>query len=549
MIEFINLLQSIGDWTLEYILFPLLIWTVIALPISLLLRRLDSIPPVYQYHSSVGLLLVLPLSIAGTYIFDLIPTASESAGTAKFLVIQNPVTVSTSSTGSTAFSIADPLLWIGILSLIIAGGALVLLFKMLINFAKLKTMEGNLQFKPLSQCSELVSNLPEMSNITGKTLVSYSSDTNIPYTYGWWQTKIVLPADLKKDADALAMAVQHELMHIKHRDFLLNGLLLFIKSLFWFHPLTHYLYSRGTEYREITCDGEVLASNQFSKKRYASLLVELAQKEHHPNLAMSMAVHPSSLKKRIQVISNSNDNTMSFRPSFLLTFFAVSLLTLTISCTDMAEDGITKSEVEATQSQLAKTSPENPNAPLYFVNGEQLKSNAENNSTLARLKPKYIKSIKVLKGEQATNKYGKKGKNGVFEIQLLDGINQKTAFSDLKESPTNVPPLPPKKKDHYVAVEDMPKLIGGLASLQKKINYPEEAQSSGVEGRVIIQFIVNKKGEVENPQVIRGIGGGADEEALRVVKQAEFTPGKQHGEPVRVQYSLPITYKLAQNGS
>jgi len=55
---------------------------------------------------------------------------------------------------------------------------------------------------------------------------------------------------------------------------------------------------------------------------------------------------------------------------------------------------------------------------------------------------------------------------------------------------------------------------------------------------------VNERGEVENPVIIRGIGGGADEEALRVVREAKFRPGLQRGRPVRVQFSLPIVFKL-----
>ena len=66
----------------------------------------------------------------------------------------------------------------------------------------------------------------------------------------------------------------------------------------------------------------------------------------------------------------------------------------------------------------------------------------------------------------------------------------------------------------------------------------------GIEGRVTVQFIVNEKGEPTNPRVIRGIGGGCDEEALRLVKQARFKPGMQRGVPVRVQYSLPIVFRL-----
>lgn len=114
------------------------------------------------------------------------------------------------------------------------------------------------------------------------------------------------------------------------------------------------------------------------------------------------------------------------------------------------------------------------------------------------------------------------------------------------DEPLEMPEEPPEEEeeDFFVAVENMPELKGGLAGLQRKINYPEMARKAGIEGKVIIQFIVNENGKVENPRVIRGIGGGCDEEALRVVKQAEFEPGRQRGRPVRVQYSLPITFRL-----
>lgn len=113
----------------------------------------------------------------------------------------------------------------------------------------------------------------------------------------------------------------------------------------------------------------------------------------------------------------------------------------------------------------------------------------------------------------------------------------------------DMPPPPEQEEeeeeeDFFVVVEEMPELIGGLAELQSKIKYPEMARRAGIEGRVYIQFIVNEQGQVEDPQVVRGIGGGADEEALRVVKQAEFKPGMQRGRPVRVQYSLPIFFRL-----
>jgi len=117
------------------------------------------------------------------------------------------------------------------------------------------------------------------------------------------------------------------------------------------------------------------------------------------------------------------------------------------------------------------------------------------------------------------------------------------------DKPLDMPPPPKQKKednseDFFVAVQQMPQLKGGLAALQRKINYPEMARKAGIEGRVIIQFIVSENGTVQNPRVIRGIGGGCDKEALRVVKKAKFKPGRQRGKAVRVQYSLPIVFKL-----
>jgi periplasmic protein TonB len=117
------------------------------------------------------------------------------------------------------------------------------------------------------------------------------------------------------------------------------------------------------------------------------------------------------------------------------------------------------------------------------------------------------------------------------------------------DGPLDLPPPPPPKEDEpeddfFVVVEQMPELRGGLAALQRKVSYPEMARRAGIEGRVTVQFIVNEQGRVENPRVIRGIGGGCDEEALKAVQSARFTPGMQRGRPVRVQYSLPIVFRL-----
>jgi protein TonB len=115
-----------------------------------------------------------------------------------------------------------------------------------------------------------------------------------------------------------------------------------------------------------------------------------------------------------------------------------------------------------------------------------------------------------------------------------------------------LPPPPKKEKapeeepeeDFFIAVEEMPVLKGGLKGIQERIKYPEIAKKANIQGRVYVQFIVNEQGEVEDPVILRGIGGGCDEEALRVIKDTKFSPGLQRGRPVRVRYSLPIVFML-----
>lgn len=91
----------------------------------------------------------------------------------------------------------------------------------------------------------------------------------------------------------------------------------------------------------------------------------------------------------------------------------------------------------------------------------------------------------------------------------------------------------------------MPQLIGGLAELQQKVVYPDEALKNKVEGRVIITFIVNKDGDPIQIKLVQGIGYGTFEASKEAVLDSKFKPGMtENGEPVCVDYSLPILFRL-----
>jgi len=101
----------------------------------------------------------------------------------------------------------------------------------------------------------------------------------------------------------------------------------------------------------------------------------------------------------------------------------------------------------------------------------------------------------------------------------------------------------------FTVVEAMPEFPGGMGKLMNylatNIKYPPLAKESGIQGRVFINFVVEPDGSISNVKVLRGIGGGCDEEAIRVVEaMPKWKPGMQRGKPVRVSYNLPVKFTL-----
>jgi TonB family protein len=103
--------------------------------------------------------------------------------------------------------------------------------------------------------------------------------------------------------------------------------------------------------------------------------------------------------------------------------------------------------------------------------------------------------------------------------------------------------------DVFLVVERMPEPIGGMQTIYEKIRYPELARKAGIEGRVVVQFVVDEQGNVVNPEIIRGIGGGCDEAALNAIRGVQFTPGMQRGRAVKVQFQIPIVFRLNNGDS
>jgi protein TonB len=100
----------------------------------------------------------------------------------------------------------------------------------------------------------------------------------------------------------------------------------------------------------------------------------------------------------------------------------------------------------------------------------------------------------------------------------------------------------------FEVVEEQPTPEGGMEAFYKfvgkELNYPAQANRMGVEGRVFVQFIVDEQGNVSEVKAVKGIGAGCDEEAVRVIKQTKWNPGKQRGRAVKVRMIMPVLFKL-----
>lgn len=97
---------------------------------------------------------------------------------------------------------------------------------------------------------------------------------------------------------------------------------------------------------------------------------------------------------------------------------------------------------------------------------------------------------------------------------------------------------------YLVAVTEPPEPIGGMYEIQRQIVYPEIARRAGIQGRVFVKAFLNENGEVVKVDLLKGIGGGCDEQAINAVKNTKFNPGVLNGKKVKTQVAVPIMFKL-----
>ena len=135
------------------------------------------------------------------------------------------------------------------------------------------------------------------------------------------------------------------------------------------------------------------------------------------------------------------------------------------------------------------------------------------------------------------------------DIDINAEVDQDEVIEEYEFTPPEIEEEEIVEAEIFKVVEEMPEFPGGAAKMmeyiQKNIKYPMMARESDIQGRVFVNFVVEPDGHITNVTVMRGIGGGCDEEALRVVQSMpNWKPGKQRGSAVRCSFTVPIIFKL-----
>ena len=303
--------------------------------------------------------------------------------------------------------------------------------------------------------------------------------------FSWMRYIVISRKDLAESGREILI---HELAHIRNRhswDLLLADLCIFVQ---WFNPAAWLLKQELQTIHEYEADDTVLREG-VDAKNYQMLLIKKAVGTRLYSMANSF--NHSSLKKRITMMLKEKSNPWA-RAKYL---YVLPLAALAVTA-------FARPEVSAVTDEI---------------------SNAKVNDLVASVKVNPSESVSV-----------------ALKDTLPPGVTHlpQEVKNELKGSPV------------FEVVEQMPEYPdGGMAGLmeyfKKNIRYPEAAKKAGTQGRVIVQFLVNKDGSISDAKPLRSVDPALDAEAIRLVNaMPKWKPGMQRGEAVTVKYTVPVKFSL-----
>ncbi|MBR6494374.1 MAG: TonB family protein, partial [Prevotella sp.] len=397
----------------------------------------------------------------------------------------------------------------------------------------------------IARCREVPMPSYIHDNVEGMRLFVADDENVKPFS---WMRSVVLSRkdyeeDLADGARGHSIVLAHECGHVACRhsvDMLFVDL---IVALQWFNPVVWLLRQDLRIVHEYEADARVL-SQGFNAYQYLSLLVQKAAGDAGYSVANGISLSSIVSKRVIMMTKNQSSKYAWAKLLYIVPIVALSLAATAKTVVDYKVVG-TPETLKTTPSDevvvnetapLVEVDSENPllvedemnpivedkKTPLVVIDGQISTKN------LDEIDAKTIEAISVLPAETAMKLWGSKGENGAVMITMKKGDDDEKTFE---------------------IVEKMPEFPGGdkalLEFLSKNIKYPVEAQKKGLQGRVVLGFVVEKDGSLSDVKTAKSVDPLLDEEAMRVVKSMpKWLPGRQNGKSVRVKFNVTILFKL-----
>ncbi|AEI46829.1 M56 family metallopeptidase [Runella slithyformis] len=389
----------------------------------------------------------------------------------------------------------------------------------------------------------------------GNFILVRAADASIP-SFSFLNYLVVSQKDTETYGDVV---LRHELVHIRQRH---SWDLLWLESVhvfWWFNPILIFFKRSLKEVHEFIADE--LATNG-DRMQYAHTLVGYAFGVS-PNVLTNNFFDTAQLKNRIAMLTKNRSSRWVLGRYLLAVPVIIGLVVLVAARRAESEGPSTEQgPVEELTVKGRVTTNDGKGLPGVAV----IVANS-NRGTTTDMEGNYL--INVARGKQLVFSFVG------FKTQVLDVTqNEQNVIMQLEPKELNevvivgygiVPAQDEavsgqgeskltKKGEVFTVVEQNPEFPGGLSEmgryLGRNIKYPAAAQRANVQGKVFVQFVVGEDGDIRDPKILKGIGFGCDEEALRVtLNMPKWNPGKQNGKPVAVQYNLPIAFVLEKQTS
>ena len=401
-------------------------------------------------------------------------------------------------------------------------------------------------------------------------------DNNKVAPFSWMKIIVIAEDDLKENEDAI---LKHECAHIKYGhswDLLLAELCVFLQ---WFNPAAWLLKQELQNIHEYEAD-EWVIQNGIDAKRYQLLIIKKAVGARLYSIANSF--NHSSLKKRITMMIKKKSNPWA-RMKYL---YVLPLAAIAVAAFARPEVSNELNEISSVKvndlASIVKVeevkSVENSLEEKFVLKGQVMDYSSKKpvigasvvikGTTMGTLSDKDGKfQLSVKEGDVLAVSYvglqtqflPVKGNANLVvwmkeDVQSMEEMVVGTNSADSDKKGVEVKFVPNDKPviqdgEIFTVVEEMPQFPGGMMEcmkfLSKNINYPAEAQKAGVEGRVIVQFVVKKDGKLADAKVVKGVHPELDAEALRLIGlMPDWIPGKQRGKAVDVKFTIPIMFRL-----